>query len=269
MNIFDEPEKIKEHQNRFEGGKALVVLGGVSGKGWARLRDEIKPDVIISTSGATSIPAEYWIEGENMNRAFHYAMRGNQYYKRFMHVFEDENPAKWRLINFQNWVAKGQSVAEYYKLDQENTIKINRIGIDDTQNFDLREYGEGLLYGWKFRKRKELGCRTDWRVGTVGTHAVHLAGILGCAEVFTIGFDLCFKNGIDGKQHWYDHPEYKPDAFRTHKVFTTYDGLETQWDWIETAEFIASLEDEFREAGLKWIDHSEGLLKKMGIWCAV
>jgi len=268
MNIFDEPEKIKEHQNRFEGGKALVVLGGVSGKGWARLRNEIGPDVIISTSGATSIPAEYWIEGENMNRAYYYAMKGNQYYKRFMHVFEDENPAKWRLINFQNWVAKGQSVAEYYKLDQENTIKINRIGIDDTQNFDLREYGEGLLYGWKFRKRKELGCRTDWRVGTVGTHAVHLAGILGCSEVHTIGFDLCFQNGIDGKQHWYDHPEYKPDAFRTHKVFTTYDGLETQWDWIETAEFIASLEDSFKEAGLRWFDHSEGLLKKMGIWCA-
>jgi len=271
INRPDEPNVIRRHKGKFDGATALIILGGPSGRDWKEAWDTINPDVVITCNGATSIPADYWVIGENLNRAFVYAMKGNERDQKYIRVFQEENQAKFRLINWQNWMPNTrrgmQSVGSYFGLHDQNIIRFNRVGYDQIDDsFSLREYGMGLFFGWRFKKRKELGCRTDWRVGTVAIHCLHLAGILGCAEVHTIGLDLCFEKG---KHHWWKgYPKYEPDSFRTEKVFTTYEGLETQHDWIEGAEFIAEIEPIFKKAGMDWKDHSNGLLSKMGVWCA-
>ena len=72
---YDEPEKVALHKNRFEGGKALVILGGPSGIGWKRVRYKVIPDVIITCNGGVVVQnADYWVLGENMNRKLYYAL---------------------------------------------------------------------------------------------------------------------------------------------------------------------------------------------------
>jgi hypothetical protein len=264
-----------EHRNRFVGGIALVVLGGPSGIGWKRLRNELKPDVLITCNGGVVVRnAGYWILGENMNRKLHYALQGIERYKQFVSIFEIPNTAKVKMVNFQNWESDpnrtdSHSIGEYYNLSRPDVIKIRRVGYDQyPNNLSLREYGEGFLYGPLFKRRKKLGCRIAWRVGTVAIHCVHLAGILGCSEVHTIGYDLSFPKGRSAPHHWYSDPDYEQDSFRTEKVFTRQYGVDTQWDWIEGAQFVAKIEPLFKRDGLRWIDHSHGLLSKMGVWCA-
>jgi hypothetical protein len=274
-NRLDNPEEVEKHKNRFLGGKALIVLGGPSGIGWKRLRNKLKPDVLITCNGGVGVRnADYWVLGENMNRKLYYALKGKERYQKFVAIFDVPNTAKIRMINFQNWERSPNypdfpSIGEHYNLSGPDVIKIRRVGYDEySSNLSLREYGEGFLYGPLFKKQKELGCRIAWRVGTVAIHCVHLAGILGCSEVHTIGYDLCFPKGRSFPHHWYSDPDYEKDSFRTENVFTHKYNVDTQWDWIEGAEFVASVEHLFIRDGLKWIDHSGGLLSRMGVWCA-
>ena len=103
------------------------------------------------------------------------------------------------------------------------------------------------------------------RLGTVGAQLLHLAGILGCAEVHTIGYDLLLGEASD---HWYEHPRYAVGAFRTEQQFITYKGYRTQVWWVETARWLKDTEWIFERDGLRWRDHSGGLLTLEGLKCA-
>jgi hypothetical protein len=268
----DNPKAMAMHKDRFYGGTALVILGGPSGAGWERLRDAVAPDVIITMNGATRIPgADYWLLTENMNFCESRKDRDERL-AAFMHVMDRGNTAETLLVSHRSW-----NLLPTYGIDESRCVRVMRARYPRLE-IDLRNYGKGFLKGPLSRCRGwEPGVRVC--VGTVGLQALHLAGILGCAEVHTIGFDLMFspqrhKGHKDGqlgheeKHHWYEHPRYEAGRFRTEEMFIEYRGVRTQGWWMETAKYLKSLRDVFERYELIWQDHSEGLLAVEGAWCA-
>lgn len=256
---YDDPLAMRDHVNRYAGGVALVVLGGYSAKNWASLYAEIKPDVIIGANGVNAEVEnlDYWILAENMTRSNRMAQEGNADAMRLMQMFHRESGAKNKLVSWRSW-----SLLK----DTRNCYKIRRQGYELSEIesfFSFREYGLGLLSGWEL-KHKEAGATVH--VGTVGAQCLHLAGILGCREVHTIGYDLMFRE--ESRHHFYDYPVYREDKFRTPEFRQEYKGVSTQWTWIETAQWLKSIEYLFARDGLNWVDHSDGLLKLEGLRCA-
>jgi hypothetical protein len=266
-----------EHAGRFFGGVALVVLGGPSGARWMEVADQINPDVILTANGSTQIPgAEYWMLAENMHYQWNRARQGDSRGREFMKMIEEHNTARYKLISHRSW--------DLFP-DHTNCIRIRRAGYELSEippDFSLRIYGEGYLNGWMFKRTQASQQNVNFHVGTVGLHLLHHAGILGCREVHTIGFDLMFgphaassmggepsKNG----HHWYQHPPYQADRYTTEAMFCrrqygeTY--VSTRWAWVETAQYLRAIEYLFERDGLIWRDHSAGLLKYEGLQCAL
>jgi len=260
----DDPLAVMEHKDRFYGGKALIVLGGPSGKGWEKLAAEIRPDVILTANGATHISgAEYWMLSENMSHAWHDGKRGDQRMMEFIRRINMPNAARFRLVNYKS--------IRLIK-DKTGILPIARQGYDVEDipdNFSLRTYDKGYLNGARIRHTEVCKNGVVFRVGTVGLQLLHHAGILGCFEAHTIGFDLMFK-GL--KHHWYDYPAYQDDYVTNNLMFVSrnYEGktVETRWTWVETAEYLKAIEYLFERDELVWRDHSDGLLKYEGLRCA-
>jgi hypothetical protein len=255
---YDDIDGVNKHSQKYGGGKALIVLGGYSALGWKALKDEIKPDVVLIANGVNSMiqDADYWLCAENMSRALNRAQGGESDGIKFMEMYQ-RTGAKWRFVSHRS-IDRLQ--------DRRNVVAIRRQGYELEEIgkwFSFRDYGMGLLSGWLLQ-HKEAGVEVY--VGTVGAQLLHLAGILGCAEVHTIGYDLMFRG--DKKHHAYDYPTYKADKFRTDKFRTEYKGIDTQWAWIETAQWLKEIEYLFDRDGLEWHDHSNGLLKIEGLRCA-
>lgn len=256
---YDDPQGVMSHAGRYQGGKALVVLGGYSALRWQEVREEIKPDVIIGANGVNALVygLDYWMCAENMTRSLRMAKEGNPDALLFYEMFYREAGAKTKLVSHRSFTRL---------VDTRNCISIRRCGFEEDEiekYFSFREYGLGYLAGWLIR-HKEAGAEVH--VGTVGAQLIHHAGILGCAEVHTIGYDLMFRD--ETRHHAYDHPLYKVDRFRTDQFRTEYKGVSTQWTWVETAQWLKSIEPLFKRDGLKWSDHSDGLLKLEGLDCA-
>lgn len=266
MPRLDDPRAMQLHQDRFHGnGRALIVLGGDSGKNWQALRNEIQPDVILGANGTCFEidDLDYHLVVENLHMAASRAAKGDARYRRIMEIVSPRNTAKVKLISCLNW--KGAPVID----SRVQAIRIKRVGElgDDYerqfQALSLREYGEGFLAGPIFTHPGALtSTKIQFRVGTVATQLLHLAGILGVKEVHSIGMDFC------GYGHFYTYPTYQPDRFRTDQMFTEHKGLKTQFDWIQGAQWLKSLQWMFERDGLDWHDHSHGLLEAEGLWCA-
>jgi len=265
MKRLDDPLAMQLHHNRYHGnGRVLIVLGGDSGRNWEKLRDEIRPDVILGANG-TCLEIEnldFHLVVENLHLAAGRAAEGDARYRRIMEIVSPKNTARVKLISFLNW--KGTPVID----SCISAIRIKRMGElgDDYEsqfkNVSLREYGEGFLAGPVFDHPGALTSpKIKFRVGTVAAQLLHLAGILGVKEVHSIGMDFC------GYGHFYQYPTYQPDRFRTDQMFTEYKGLKTQYDWIQGAHWLKSLQWMFERDGLEWQDHSHGLLAAEGLWC--
>ena len=258
----DDPGAVMAHTGRFDGGVALVVLGGPSGQDWMRLRDEIVPDVILTMNGMTRLPgADYWLLAENMNFCHNRGAQGDERLKAFMHVLDCDNTAEFKLVNHRNF-----NLLALYGIDEADCISIRRTGYSDLDDFSWREYGDGYLNGDISDDDDAWRPGVKVRKGTVGLQLLHQAGILGCREVHTIGWDLMF--GSNNKHHWYEHPRYVAGRFRTEKMFIRHKGIETQVWWLETAAYLKGLEPVFERDNLLWRDHSDGLLRVEGLWCA-
>jgi len=258
----DNPEAMQKHTGLYSGGTALIVLGGPSGASWEALRDEVRPDVILIGNGVNSMvrDADYWMCAENMttwtgtNRM---AKADPVRSAELMEMFYREAGAKVKLISHRSW---------HLLKDTTNCISIRRTGFDFEDipaGFSFRKYGEGFLSGGISKHPETWQRGVKVRYGTIAIHLLHLAGILGCTGVHTIGLDLCFKDGH--RHHAYDYPAYQVDPFRTSEMFTDYKGLKTQWIWLETAEFLGKLQPLFVYDGIYWQDHSGGLLEMEGI----
>jgi len=180
----------------------------------------------------------------------------------FARMLNAPNTARWKLVNYRSWGL----------LDSfEHCISLRRFGreLDEMDGFSFREYGDGYLWGWMMKNTQALKPSINTHVGTVAAQLLHHAGILGCAEVHTIGLDLMFKRD---RHHWYDHPRYQPDRFATEAMFLRREYgrriVDTRWDMLETAQFLRAVEYLFERDGLAWVDHSDGLLKLEGLRCA-
>jgi len=266
MKRLDEPQKMKAFEGRYYGGTALLVLGGSSGSNWEAVRDEVNPDIILGANGTCFEidNLDFHLVVENLGRAFKRANEGDKRYKRIIEIISPNNTARVKLISFLNW--KNKNIVD----SRVKCIKIKRMGElgdrydEQIKTFSFREYGEGFLAGPMFDHPGALSNeRIKFRVGTVATQLLHLAGILGVSEVHSIGWDFC------SYDHWYKYPTYQPDKFRSREMFTEYEGVPTQWDWIKGAEWLKStVEPLMKRDGVKWVDHSDGLLNVMGLECA-
>lgn len=259
----DDPQAVMEHAGFCLDGKALIVLGGPSGAEWRSVRDQVNPDVILTANGNTDLPgAEYWMLSENMNFQYKRAQMGDERGRAFIRMLNAPNTAAYRLISHRSW-----NLIE----DKDGCIRIRRYGRELSQfdDFSFREYGQGYLWGWLMRHKAALNQGVNTHVGTVAAQLLHHAGILGCAEVHTIGMDLMFR----GEQHhWYVHPHYQPDRFSTEHMFIKRQYGDTfvftRWDMVEAAQFFKAIEYLFERDGLYWVDHSRGLLSFEGLRCA-
>lgn len=261
---LDEPRKMKLFEGVHYGEKALLVLGGPSGKDWKKLRDEIQPDIILGANGTCFEidDLDYHLVVENLHWASGNAARGEERYKRIVQIISPAHHAKVRLISYLNW--KPPVLVD----SRVKAIKIKRMGEagdnyeEQFERFSFREYGDGFLAGPIFDHAEALtNPRIQFRVGTVAVQLLHLAGILGVKEVHTIGMDFY------GYGHWYPYADYQPDKFRSDKMFTEYAGLKTQHDWLAGARWLKMIEPLFEADELEWRDHSGGLLKAMGLRC--
>jgi hypothetical protein len=255
---YDDPPAVMAHAGKYDGGKALIVLGGNSAAGWAELYASLNPDVIIIANGANAMVenATYWLLAENMTRANGLARQGIKESMQLMEMFHRQAGAKNKFVSWHSW-----SLLK----DTKNCVKIRRQGLEleELDSFSLREYGQGLLAGWLL---KAQGVGAKVHVGTVGVQCLHVAGILGCAEAHTIGYDLCFKDHQN--HHAYEYPAYEVDKFRTPSMFVNALGLQTQQVWLESAAFLKAILPRFKREGLLWRDHSDGLLTALKLECA-
>ena len=248
-----------QHAGRYAGGVALVILGGMSSNGWQELKEEVKPDVILGGNGVNAVVQglDFWACTENMNFTSRRAAMGEPRAMEFMEMFYREAGAKVKLISHRSW---------NLLKDTSRCISIRRWGWEADQvppEFNYREYGEGFNSGWVFSDKRYM--RLPQRVGNVGCQLIHMAAILGCAQVHTIGLDLVFKDKT--RHHFYDYPLYTVDHFRNGPNFMDYLGVKTQAIWIQCAKFMKTIEPYLERDGIEWRDHSDGLLKLMGLRC--
>lgn len=250
---------VMKFAHRFQGGRALAVLGGPSGKRWRELEEELKPDIVIGANGVNAMIRElpFWVCTENIAYAYRHH-RASKYWSDVMEMFWRDSGAKVKLINFKSWNALRSA---------ENCVKVRRYGFEEgkvPQWFSFREYGMGLLSGWNFWDSSK---HIPQQVGTTGTQLIHFAGILGCSEVHTVGFDLVFRDGES--HHWYPYPDYRVDHFRKPANFVEYGKFKTQAVWVEGARFLGQMIPYMERDGLEWSDHSEGLFRAMQLSCVV
>jgi len=260
---------VQKFKGAYYGGKALLVLGGNSAENWESVRDDINPDVILGANGTcfNIDNLDFHMVTENMHMASGKAVQGDKRYQEIMGIITNKHNAKVRLISYLSW-----DLLDYRT--KEKSICIKRIGElgDDyesqMQDFSFREYKHGYLAGPLFDHPGTLTSkRIKFRVGTVATQLLHHAGVLGVSEVHTVGMDFCFKD--QNKHHNYNYPTYQPDRFRTAKMFTKYKDVSTMWDWVQGGLWMKEVVEPLMERdGLKWVDHSNGLLKVMGLRCA-
>lgn len=257
---YDDYAGVMSHAGKYPGGTALIVLGGYSAKDWESLYAEVKPDVLLGANGVNAkIPhLDYWMIVENMRRSLRLAGNGDPDALAYMEMLNREMSEKTiKLVSQHSWNIIG---------DTRNCIRIRIQGYELDKipdDFTFRDYGIGYLAGWEL-KQKGVGAPVN--VGTVALQLLHHAGILGVAEVHTIGFDLVFRN--QSAHHWYDYPTYKTGRYREESMFTTYKGVETLWTWIETAQYMKEIEYMFERDGITWKDHSNGLLQIEELECA-
>lgn len=241
---------IDRFHGKEDGKTALIILGGTSGADWKKIHKLVKPDILIGTNAVKLMVdrLDYWTCHENMNRNIALSRRGDKEARQ--HVLA------WQLGGFKYGFINHKSYP-YFRLKKNTYPTISRIVHD---GFDFRKYGHGFLRGPALKHTE--AHKTILPVGTAASRALHLAGILGCKSVHTIGLDLCFKSKQN--HHWYQFPLYKPNYMRTKEMFIEKNGLQTQWIWVETAEFLVEMKNTFmKKAGLEWTDHSNGYIQTL------
>jgi hypothetical protein len=240
------------------GQKALIVLGGPSAKKWKDLQDMINPNIILGANGVNAmIPnLDYWMCIENMRRTFRLAAKGDSRARQFANMFQHTG-ARTRIVHRKSY---------HLLKNTDNAIPATKAPSFDLDQipteFSFRNYGNGYIGGAIMKDMGSLMNNLKLAVGTVGLQLLHHSGILGVSEVHTIGFDLCFKDGSG--HHAYEYPQYEANNYFSPLNFKEHMGLKTMSFWIESAQYLLGIIPLMEQVGLKWIDHSDGLLQRMG-----
>jgi hypothetical protein len=251
----DDVEAMVALEGTFKGKTALIVSGGPSGKQWNDLYKTIAPDVLICVNGTNAIinNPTFWLCMENMHFADMRAKGGEQRYIDIMEMFN--RPVHGQRIVNRNSVK--------FLDDQEGVIGARRghVEVIDLTVFDWTKYGPGLINGARMQRPEII---KDLRAGTIGLQALHMATMLGCTTVHTIGYDFMFKGG---KDHWYAYPPYEVTRFYNDLMFTETKGVKTMWFWIDTVAFLKKCEPYLEEQGIIWKDYSKGLMTLERLKC--
>ena len=231
------------------GATALIVLGGESGSLWKTAIEQINPDVVIGANGIVTMinDLDYYVHTENIANLDRAAKEGDAQAEACMKWTGIDTP-KHRLVHHLS--------VPFYR-NKHNVIPINRNGFNwnkKPDSFSFRAYGLGLISG-DLMKRPEI-IKT-LRVGTVGLQCLHLAGILGCERIYTIGFDLC----LGKEHHCYKGVDYKANSYWGDNMFAEVNGLKTLWFWVDTAKYLKRIKPEMERQGLYWTDLSGGLFE--------
>lgn len=220
---MDSFHDIRELIGREAGSTALVICGGASGANWRDYANDA--DLLIVVNGAvTAIPdCRYFMCTET-------DVTGE-----YIHT---ETPVH-RVLHFR-WakrMANKGNVYAAHKSDQET---------------DARGIVEGV---WRGPNTSAGGS------GTSALGALHLAGILGCKTVHSIGIDLCFRD--TSNHHWYAERRYFSDLLSgCNQTLVDCAGLKTMPFWIQSAKYLNYWRETYAvPAGLDWQDHSNGLLE--------
>jgi hypothetical protein len=223
------------------GQHALLVAGGPSGKRWKELAEKILPDFIICLNGAI-----VGIAADELGKSL------LDYW-----LFMDYDPP------VPDWVDKAAAVKNVCKVVSRPMATVFGGSITartSTTEPDVRR----SLHGLRMWPAVAPGTRLT---GTTSANALHLAGILGCSRVSSVGIDLCFDSG----QHWYHcreygvHPtmsggEMEPRAF----VVNGKRVVSCKW-FIESGKRLIEYREQLTAANMDWRDYSGGLLQAMGM----
>ena len=243
----------KTYQGSLEGGTVHVIGSGPSNKAFAKHKLGID-DVVIVCNGAYieyGNDADIWLGQESTLPAV------------APWFIQDPPPTCQVILDASasgHLGAHPARVAGYPKSWWENVIWNHRWPWGKWAK-DIRSYTEGLYFR----------SSVDEPEGTVVLQGIHLAGIMGAAEVHLWGVELYFPKG---KQHSYKdkHPAYvEGEGVTAIRRFDVEDGQVIQnpdGKYESTSYFIRSAEAilevvahaESEHDDFKVIDHSKGLL---------
>lgn len=213
---------------KHEGQSALVVAGGPSGATWR----DYPADVVIAVNGAIQGCPEpdYWLGAEIDQRP----------------EWMFTQTSAQRIVHMHTWKRvfdKDPAMIPVWKSTQED---------------HPRRFRKGLWLGVPVKPF------ADPQLGTSTLMAMHLAGLMGCREVRTVGFDLCFKDGAE--QHWYPERRYGVEHWEEWQcAFVEVEGLKTLRYWHDTAKYLKQVQKTWADQGFYWYDSSDGLLQALGI----
>lgn len=245
----------------------LLIGGGISGRRWKRLRRKIKPDYIIGINGVIGVipdVLDVWVCCDNRAHKMPWFNTPTSAL-RFISakiVRHAINPRRAiPIIQNIDWfnldnadIRLIEKPHGQYDIEPLNTGALSIRVPRNTNTFSVKH--SGLTAGLIITKRGNAGKLKPRSVGTTMLQALHVCGILGCAQVHTIGFDLCVRN----KTHWYESPS---EAWHDSMYLNHY-GCATTWLWLETAALWEALRPLWAMQHLDWFDHSDGLLQARG-----
>lgn len=251
-------------RNGWRERTALLVGGGPSGEDWPELYEMLtsrdgRPPVVITMNGCSQDPK--LVEHSD----FHLALEcdpnkdGNMPAWQWIPMPNTIVLMNWRLAH-PEWIGACPDILEGYRKHCRRLMLVERSNGDYGPPEDnVRESRHGLWYG------PFLGVPGIPPLGTGACQLPHLAGLIGCREAHSCGFDLCLRD--DAAHHWYRDELYNdPNGRKPSWEVIEHDGLKTFEWWRQSAYYLAGLRWLWWQQGLHWHDHSCGLLQKCGFW---
>lgn len=231
------------------GGKALIVGCGPSTERILKYRDVIKEkfDVVIGLNVAVVDFGDVMDYHLVIDRLPSWIIHKLQWF--LGDIYDKQMP---RILNWKSAHRFPQD------LNIVQTPRCNFGGKPDIRKFRHNGY-EGLLSG--------TITRAGLAAGAILAQAIHLTGILGCSEVYTIGADFLFD---EEKDHYYEDKLYRENNLKTKPrnksliVQIEHKGKKywTLEYFLDSAEYINNdLVDICKAGGLQVHDFSGGLLR--------
>lgn len=235
------PRVYAELQGRWTGQTALLVAGGLSAANWRELKKRVKPDIVIGVNGAVQDAGselDFWVTTETTS-ALRTEWIMDECPKHRIHNWKCQTAPIQRLDTEGKWVETDLRIPS-----NDKTYWLARVEVHP--GFLLRDYGLGLIMG-------PYGHHLGSYITSVSLQAFHLACLLGCWQVHTVGLDFCVP-AVEGDHHFY------PDQQIAAKRLIPWKGVQTLRVWLELVRWWKEkIRPMCAQEGIEWTEHSGGL----------